>query len=77
MIEKTHAQDEVLVVENAGAVRILFMNRPERLNALNTALTRAPARCAARCARGRIGASPRDRRQRSGVLRGCRSHRVC
>ena len=32
---------EFLLVENRGAVRILSMNRPEKRNALNTALTRA------------------------------------
>ncbi|MGH8676214.1 MAG: enoyl-CoA hydratase/isomerase family protein [Burkholderiales bacterium] len=30
-----------LLIENRGAVRILTMNRPEKRNALNTALTRA------------------------------------
>lgn len=30
-----------LLVENRGAIRILRMNRPEKLNALNTALTEA------------------------------------
>jgi len=32
---------EFLLVENRGAVRVLTMNRPEKRNALNTALTRA------------------------------------
>ncbi len=33
--------DEILLSENRGRVRILTMNRPEILNALNTALTEA------------------------------------
>ena len=41
MADLVKPEDDVLVIEDAGAVRILFMNRPERLNALNSALTRA------------------------------------
>lgn len=33
--------DEMMLIENRGAVRILRMNRPEKLNALNTQLTQA------------------------------------
>lgn len=35
----TMKADDVLLLEDRGAVRILFMNRPARLNALNSALT--------------------------------------
>lgn len=33
------AEDKLVIIEDRGAVRIVTMNRPDKLNALNTALT--------------------------------------
>ena len=38
---KSGSDPDFLLVEDRGAIRILTMNRPEKRNALNTALTRA------------------------------------
>lgn len=52
MADAVKEQQRVLHIEDVGAVRMLVMNRPEKLNALNTALTTAlhDALIAAQCA---------------------------